>query len=158
MLAFIYDFPFNLYNDLQCFLNILTSFFLILASIEALYAQSDKLSHSDRIMFEMPLQSRLLQPIHQLASWVSTTSVTVKLCIQQHIQTMSSGQLDIRNFIKSKNNHHNSDITSQQILNTDTQGSHTSSPPHTNHIPPSTNTSQNRDNTSVGVEYRLTTL
>ena len=109
-------------------------------------------------MFEMPLQSRLLQPIHQLASWVSTTSATVKLCIQQHIQTMSSGQLDIRTFIKPKNNHHNTEITPHQILTTDIQENHTSSPPHIYQFPLSTNTSHNCDNTSVGVEYRLTTL
>jgi hypothetical protein len=70
----------------------------ILAQVQELYKSENDLSHHDRHIFDIPVETRIKQHWRTLKAWVDLTTVTVRTCINAYHERMRIGQRDIRDF------------------------------------------------------------
>ena len=70
--------------------------------VQQLYQTQSAMNAADRIMFDMPIEQRLQQPLAILKKWVEQTYITAKVCIDEHRQKILHGQKDIRQYFEKK--------------------------------------------------------
>ena len=69
----------------------------VFAQVQQIYTNAELLSTDDRVMLDMPITDRLLQPINSLQQWVNITLPTITTCI---------------NYVQQNLRHRNQQITS----------------------------------------------
>jgi hypothetical protein len=61
-----------------------TSPTVVFAKVRHLYTQYDALAANAKVMLDLPLDDRLLQPIDDLKWWLCMMTPTINLCVREH--------------------------------------------------------------------------
>ena len=69
--------------------------------IRRLYTLQDSIGYNDRDIFATPLEDRLGLTEKQKMAWISQTTNTLKVCMAEYQDKMTTGQKDIRQFLIS---------------------------------------------------------
>jgi hypothetical protein len=66
------------------------------ARVRELYEQKDNVNYQDRDLFEIPLESRLQHSVSIMRAWVTSTSKTLGICIEDFAVATARSNSDIR--------------------------------------------------------------
>ena len=72
--------------------------------IQQLYSLQEQIGYHDRDLFSLPLEDRLQLNHHQKMTWITHTSRTMKVSMEEFNRKQTSGQKDIRTFFKPRTN------------------------------------------------------
>ena len=74
--------------------------------IRHLYTLQNDIGYHDRDLFAQPLEERLRLITHQKMTWLTNTTRTMKVSMEEFEHKQTTGQRDIRQFFqKSKKSH-----------------------------------------------------
>ena len=68
--------------------------------IRNLYSLQADIGYHDRSIFDQPLEDRLTLPHHQKMTWISQTTRTMKVSMEEFKNKQTTGQRDIREFFQ----------------------------------------------------------
>jgi hypothetical protein len=67
--------------------------------VRELYEQKDNVNYQDRDLFEIPLESRLQHSVSIMRAWVTSTSKTLGICIEDFAAATARSNSDIRDYL-----------------------------------------------------------
>ena len=70
--------------------------------IRQLYSLQNQIRYYDRDLFAQPLEERLHLTTHQKMTWVTNTTRTMKVSMEEFAQKQTTGQRDIRQFFQKR--------------------------------------------------------
>jgi hypothetical protein len=69
------------------------------ARVQELYEQKDNVNYQDRDLFEIPLESRLQHSVSIMRAWVTSTSKTLGICIEDFAAATARSNSNIRDHL-----------------------------------------------------------
>ena len=70
--------------------------------IRHLYSLQEEISYHDREIFSQPVEDRLKLSYQQKMTWLTQTTKTMKISMEQYTEKKTTGQQDIRKFFKTR--------------------------------------------------------
>ena len=70
--------------------------------IRHLYSLQEEIGYHDRDMFSHPLEERLKLSYHQKMTWLTQTTKTMKISMEEYAEKKTTGQQDIRKFFQTR--------------------------------------------------------
>ena len=66
--------------------------------IRHLYSLQTEIGYRDRVLFSQPIEDRLTLSTHQKMTWITRTTQTMKVSMEEFDRKQTTGQQDIQQF------------------------------------------------------------